>query len=147
MPTAAAAETPNAAAPADAGDGAAGTEQAASGGGGGSAAPAPALLHARNASIEAEAADAAASAAAAAPFTAAANAVESARAIARLKARSDELGACFDALQATMPAYQNALDEFNSMPVTKAYEEARRQLEAASELVVVAKSECDGHFF
>jgi len=46
-----------------------------------------------------------------------------------------------------MPAYLRALDEFNSMSATKDYEEARKQLEAASELVVKAKSTCDGHFF
>lgn len=130
MFTAAAAVTPHAAAPSAADDGAADTVQAARGGGGSDgAAPAPALLPA------------------AAATAAAADAVERALAIAKLKERSAELGACFDALQATMPAYLRALDEFNSMSATKDYEEARKQLEAASELVVKAKSTCDGHFF
>ena len=129
MSTAAAAVTPHAAAPSAADDGAADTAQAAGGGSGDGAAPAPALLPA------------------AAATAAAADAVERALAIAKLKERSAELGACFDALQATMPAYLRALDEFNSMFATKDYEEARKQLEAASELVVKAKSECDGHFF
>ena len=127
VPTAAVAVTPHAAAPSAADDGAADTAQAARGGGGSDgAAPAPALLPAAAAT---------------------ADAVERALAIAKLKARSTDMGACFDALQATMPAYLSALDEFNSTPATKAYEEARKQLEAASELVVKAKSECDGHFF